>query len=369
MDPVTPFRLREGELELSKPFPEEEGRPVLVNPYSMGEWDLPPAHMALGAEPVSQWSAIPLGDEAFGVVYFEGWAFACLSVWTIDSKAIRRRAGDLHAIGLGAEIGFAQLLLDCARYAPRKVARHFVAIHLATGTVVGDGPAVDAALIELRNRNNPNAEWVNRVGMLWRAVAREDAAATLAAMVRAGDVMLVSPAPGALEVFEADGGAPARERATLDMSEVGDITVSSVDGSERGFAKVSTMVTDLGWADATVDRALSLSWEPADTKRMDPDHALLAQLKAALLAHCALEALVWATLRLRGGTDSTITRWVQVDVVTPEGEEVKGGAPIQTTIMGALSAMQAEGVAVELVAEAAPKTKRRPKIDTPPVAE
>lgn len=336
MDPLVPFRVREGALELGKPFPQEEGRPVLVNPYSMGAWDLPPAHMTVGTDPVSQWSAIPLGDEAHGVVYFEGWAFACLSVWTLDSKAIRRRAGDLHAIGFGADIGLAQLTIECARYAPRKVARHFVAIHLATGTVVGDGPAVDAALIELRNRNSPSAEWVNRVAMLWRAVAREDAAATLAVMVRAGDVMLVSPAPGALETFEPDGGAPAREKATLDMSEVGDLAVSSADGSERGFAKVSTMVIDLGWADATVDRAMSLSWEPADTKKMDPDHAIFTQLKAALLAHCALEALVWATLRLRGGTDSTLTRWVQVEVVSPEGEEVKGTAPVQTTIMGRL---------------------------------
>lgn len=340
MDPVTPFRLREGELEFGKPFSEEEGRPVLVNPYSMGVWDLPPAHMTVGTDPVSQWSAIPLGDEAHGVVYFEGWAFACLSVWTLDSKAIRRRAGDLHMIGLGADIGLAQLTIECARYAPRKVARHFVAIHLATGTVVGDGPAVDAVLIELRNRNNRGAEWVNRVAMLWRAVAREDAGATLAAMVRARDVMLVSPAPGALESFEADGGAPAREKATLDMSEVGDITVSSNDG-ERGFAKVSTMVTDLGWADATVDRGMSLSWEPADTKRMDPDHALLAQLKAALLAHCALEALVWVTLRLKGGTDSTLTRWVEVQLATAEGEEVQGAAPVQTTIMASLAALKA----------------------------
>lgn len=337
MDPVTPFRVREGELELGRPFPQEEGRPALVNPYSMGAWDLPPAHMSVGTDPVSQWSAIPLGDEAHGVVYFEGWAFACLSVWSLDSKAIRRRAGDLHAIGLGADIGLAQLTIECARYAPRKVARHFVAIHLATGTVVGDGPAVDAALIELRNRNNPSAEWVNRVAMLWRAVAREDAAAALAAMVRAEDAMLVSPAPGALESFEADGGKPFRKAATLDMSEVGDLAVSSADGSERGFAKLSTVVTHLGWANATVDRAMSLSWEPADTKRMDPDHALLAQLKAALLACCALEALVWATLRLRGGTDSTLTRWVEVDVVTPEGEEVRGAAPVQTTIMGALA--------------------------------
>ena len=341
MSPVTPFRVPEGELDLGRPFPQEDGRPVLVNPYSMGAWDLPP-DLAFKADPKSQWSKLPMGDEAYGVVYLEGWAFACLSVWSMDHKSIARRAGDLEAIGLAAEIGKAQLLKDCAWYAPRKVVRHFVAMHLKTGTVVGDDPAVCALLMEVRNRNHPRAEWVSRVGHLWQAVGREDAADTLAALVRSGDGLAVSPADGVLETFESAVGRPSRDKTTLDVSPTGDLTVSSEDGTETELAKVSAVVTGLGWAFASVDRAMVLDWEPADTKKMAPDLALLAQLKAALLAHCALEALIWATLDLRGGTDSTLTRWVEVQVVDAEDGVVEGAAaPVQTTIMGSLAALRA----------------------------
>jgi hypothetical protein len=298
-EPAVPFRIRDDEFKVGQ-VPKGDGpKPVLPK---VAAWPVAPP-LTLDDPMSTVWSTIPVDDYPPATFYTDGWAFVCLSVWSLDVPAIERRLRDL---ALTRSQGAAVVL-----HAPRKVVRHFGAVHLETGTLVGTQPVLDQLCQEVR-LVFPGVDYTHRKHTLARVIPAPVVMEWLAAAAKARCRIGVEGVKG-LPVEDCTGTLePAVVARKLTW---GEGQARLVEGEEESPVRVFGEQYRLEklTADATLAGPV---WERTKPSGV-VDAALMEDLTTAVWALALWEAATWAAAHELGSTQATITPWVRLDLEGP----------------------------------------------------
>jgi hypothetical protein len=298
-EPAVRFRIRDDEFKVGQ-VPKGDGpKPVIP---TVAAWPVAPP-LTLDNPAVAVWSTLPVDDYPPATFYTDGWAFVCLSVWSLDVPAIERRLRDLT---LTRSQGTAVVL-----HAPRKVVRHFGAIHLETGTLVGTQPVLDQLCQEIR-LVFPGVDYTHRKHTLARVIPVPAVMEWLAVAAKARCRIGV----------EGVKGLPAGDRSgTLEPAVVtkkltwGEGLAQLLEGEDVSPVRVAGEQYRLEklMADATLAGPVWERTKPSGVVDID----LMEDLTTAVWALALWEAATWAAAHELGSTQATIVPWVRLDLEGP----------------------------------------------------